>query len=83
MLTAPLPSVPEGRHVLWYKQPAADWVEALPVGNGRLGGMLFGGVTDDRIQLNEDTLWDGFPVEAENPKALAALPEVRRLLFSG
>jgi alpha-L-fucosidase 2 len=83
VLTAPLPSVPEGRHVLWYKQPAADWVEALPVGNGRLGGMLFGGVTDDRIQLNEDTLWDGYPIEAENPKALEALPEVRRLLFSG
>ena len=83
VLTAPLASVPEGRHVLWYKQPAADWVEALPVGNGRLGGMIFGGVADERIQLNEDTLWDGYPVEAENPKALEALPEVRRLLFSG
>ena len=82
-LSAPLASVPEGRHVLWYRQPAADWVEALPVGNGRLGGMVFGGVTDERIQLNEDTLWDGYPMEAENPKALAALPEVRRLLFSG
>ena len=82
-LAAPLATVPEGRHVLWYKQPAADWVEALPVGNGRLGGMIFGGVTDERIQLNEDTLWDGYPLEAENPRALEALPEVRRLLFSG
>ncbi|MEO0054765.1 MAG: hypothetical protein RLZZ50_712 [Verrucomicrobiota bacterium] len=82
-LSAPLASVPKGRHVLWYKQPAAEWVEALPVGNGRLGGMVFGGVADERIQLNEDTLWDGYPMEAENPKALAALPEVRRLLFTG
>ncbi len=79
----PIASVPEGRHVLWYRQPATSWVEALPLGNGRLGAMVFGGITDERIQLNEDTLWDGYPLDPNNPKALEALPEVRRLLFAG
>lgn len=68
---------------IWFKQPAKQWVEALPVGNGRLGAMVFGGVCDERLQLNEDTLWDGYPRERINPKALEALPEVRRLLFEG
>ncbi len=68
---------------IWFKQPAKEWVEALPVGNGRLGAMVFGGVFDERLQLNEDTLWDGYPRERINPKALEALPEVRRLLFEG
>ena len=74
---------PEGLHTLWYRKPAGVWTEALPVGNGRLGAMVFGGVTDERLQLNEDTLWDGFPRDASNPEALSALPEVRRLLFEG
>ncbi len=68
---------------LWYRQPAADWVEALPVGNGRLGAMVFGGVDRERIQLNENTLWDGHPQDTTNPDALKYLPEVRRLLFEG
>ena len=68
---------------LWYKQPAANWNEALPIGNGRIGAMVFGGVADERIQLNDDTLWAGGPKDAVNPKALAALPEVRRLIFEG
>ena len=72
---------PAGRNVLWYKQPAKVWEEALPIGNGKLGAMIFGGVADERIQLNESTLWDGFPQDATNPKALGALPEVQRLLF--
>jgi alpha-L-fucosidase 2 len=68
---------------LWYSKPAKDWNEALPVGNGRMGAMEFGGVADDRIQLNDDTLWAGHPSDRVNPKALAALPEVRRLIFEG
>src|SRR5437773_3154391 len=68
---------------LWYKQPASKWEEALPIGNGRLGAMIFGGVGSERLQLNEDSLWSGAPQDADNPKALEALPEIRRLLFSG
>jgi alpha-L-fucosidase 2 len=68
---------------LWYRQPAEKWVEALPVGNGRLGAMVFGGVNEERLQLNEDTLWAGGPYDPVNPDAKAALPEVRRLIFEG
>jgi len=58
----------------------AEWVRALPVGNGRLGAMIFGGVVHERLQLNEDTLWAGRPYDPVNPEAKDALPEVRRLL---
>ena len=76
-------SIPAGRSLLWYKRPAPDWRHALPLGNGRLGAMFFGGVADERIQLNVDSLWDGGPVDPDNPKALAALPKVQDLLFTG
>ena len=66
---------------LWYQRPAKNWDEALPIGNGRLGAMIFGGIEGERIQLNEDTLWSGSPYDPNNPEALAALPEVRRLIF--
>jgi hypothetical protein len=59
---------------LWYRQPAKQWVEALAVGNGRLGAMVFGGVAQERIQLNEDTLWAGGPYDPANPDTLEALP---------
>lgn len=72
-----------GDLALWYRQPARDWNEALPVGNGRLGAMVFGGVTSERLQLNEDSLWSGAPADDNNPEALVALPEIRRLLFAG
>ena len=72
---------PRGREILWYRAPAKVWEEALPIGNGKLGAMIFGGVSDERIQLNDATLWDGFPVDPNNPESLKALPEVRRLLF--
>ena len=75
-------AMPAGDNVLWYRQPAKVWEEALPLGNGRLGAMVFGGVTDERIQLNESTLWDGYVLDPNNPDALKALPEVRRLLFA-
>jgi alpha-L-fucosidase 2 len=68
---------------LWYRQPAAKWVEALPVGNGRIGAMVFGGINQERLQLNEDTLWAGGPYDPVNPQARGALPEVRRLIFAG
>lgn len=69
--------------LLWYETPAREWVEALPVGSGRLGAMVFGGVESERIALNESTLWGGGPYDPNSPEALAALPEVRRLLFEG
>jgi alpha-L-fucosidase 2 len=69
------------RLTLWYQQPASEWVEALPVGNGRLGAMVFGGVALERLQLNEDTFFAGGPYDPNSPEALAALPEVRRLIF--
>jgi alpha-L-fucosidase 2 len=68
---------------LRYFQPAAVWEEALPIGNGRLGAMVFGRVAQERLQLNEDTLYAGGPYTPDNPDALAALPEVRRLIFEG
>jgi len=68
---------------LWYRQPAKQWVEALAVGNGRLGAMVFGGIVEERIQLNEDTLWAGGPYDPANPDALEALPKVRELIFAG
>ena len=68
---------------MWYRQPANEWVEALPIGNGRLAGMVFGGIERERIQLNEDTLWAGGPYDPANPQALEALPIARRLIFAG
>ncbi len=69
---------------LWYKQPAADvWTDALPIGNGRLGAMIYGNVENELIQLNEHTVWSGGPNRNDNPDALAALPEIRRLIFEG
>lgn len=69
--------------MLWYRQPATSWNEALPVGNGRLGAMIFGGIDSERLQLNEGSLWSGAPQDADNPAAAAALPRVRQLLFEG
>jgi alpha-L-fucosidase 2 len=70
-------------NLLWYDKPAARWVEALPVGNGRLGAMIFGGVAQERLQLNEGALWAGGPYDPVNPEAKAALPEVRQLVNEG
>lgn len=68
---------------LQYSNPAKVWTEALPIGNGRLGAMIFGGVEKERLQLNEDTLWSGFPRDWNNPGAKEHLPEVRRLVAEG
>jgi alpha-L-fucosidase 2 len=68
---------------LWYRQPAVEWHEALPIGNGRLGGMVFGGAQQEHIQLNEDTVWAGARSDRDNPRALESLPKIRNLLFAG
>ena len=74
-------SAPAGELTLWYRQPARQWVEALPVGNGRLGAMVYGGVNREWLQLNEDTIWSGRPVQRDQKNVPEALAEARRLLF--
>ena len=74
---------PEEPLSLWYRRPAVQWTEALPIGNGRLGGMVFGGIDSERIQLNEDTLWAGGPYDPNNAESAKLLPEARRLIFAG
>lgn len=70
-------------NTLWYEKSAQHWEEALPLGNGRLGAMVYGDVVSDNIQLNENTFWAGGPHNNLNPKALASLPEIRRLIATG
>ncbi len=72
-----------GDLVLWYNQPAGKWLEAVPVGNGRLGAMVFGGIEDERIQLNIDTLWAGPPVPQDRVGAYKHIAEARKLIFEG
>ncbi|MCK4998116.1 MAG: glycoside hydrolase family 95 protein [Anaerohalosphaera sp.] len=74
---------PEGDNVLWYSKPAKVWTEALPVGNGRMGAMVFGGTAKERIQINEDTVWAGHPLDYQHEGASEVLGEVRELLFAG
>jgi len=66
---------------LWYDRPAEQWTQALPIGNGRLGAMVFGGTASERIQLNEDTFWSGRPHDYTNPEARQHLDQVRKLIF--
>lgn len=68
---------------LWYDRPASTWTEALPLGNGRLGAMVFGNPAIEQIQLNEETLWAGQPNNNPNPEALEYLPKIRDLVFAG
>jgi alpha-L-fucosidase 2 len=78
-----LPAV-AGPLTLWYRTPAQVWNrEALPIGNGNLGAMIFGGVEKERLQVNEHSLWSGHPEVIDSPKTLEALPKVRQLLFEG
>ncbi|MFT3738163.1 MAG: glycoside hydrolase family 95 protein [Breznakibacter sp.] len=72
-----------GKLKMWYDKPASVWNEALPVGNGRIAAMVYGDPVNEKIQLNEGTFWSGGPSRNDNPNALGALPEVRRLIFSG
>lgn len=69
---------------LWYNTPSGGvWENALPIGNGRLGAMVFGDVPRETIQLNENTVWSGSPNRNDNPEALAALPQIRQMIFEG
>ena len=77
------PAVETTSNVLWYRQPAANWNEALPIGSGRLGAMVFGGIDDERLQLNEETVWAGEKRDRLNPAGPEAVREVRRLLAEG
>ena len=68
---------------LWYDTPATEWTEALPIGNGRIGAMIFGGTAQERLQLNEESLWSGTPHDYSHPGGVDVLPEIRRLIFAG
>ena len=68
---------------LWYNKPAAAWEEALPLGNAKTGAMVFGGVVDERYQLNDNTLWSGYPEGGNNPDGPKILPQVREQIFAG
>jgi alpha-L-fucosidase 2 len=81
--SGPATDAPHPAHTLWYDHAAERWVGALPLGNGRLGAMVYGGVAHDRLQLNEDTLWSGQSLDSDNPAARETLPKIRALLFAG
>ena len=68
---------------LWYEKPAANWNEALHIGNGRISAMVFGNPGKEQFQLNEGTVWTGGPSRNDKPNILAALPQVRSLIFNG
>ena len=68
---------------LWYDRPAQHWLEALPLGNSRMGAMIYGGVCEEEIQLNEETFWSGGPHNNNSTTSLKYLDEVRRLIFAG
>lgn len=76
-------SVQAGDLKLWYKQPAETWVEALPLGNSRMGAMVYGGTAREELQLNEETVWGGSPYRNDKPEALGSLAKVRDLIFAG
>src|SRR5206468_3673722 len=66
-----------------YRQPATKWSEAMPMGNGRIGAMVFGGIQKERIALNESSFWSGRPHDYDNPEALKYFPQIRDLIFAG
>ena len=87
-LATPLSSIAkktsgDNSYRLWYNAPAKHWLEALPIGNSHLGGMVYGGIEDETIQLNEETFWSGGPHENNSTLSLAVLPQVRQLIFNG
>lgn len=72
---------PNGEFLLWFAEPAKQWGDALPVENGQLGAMVFRGYRNERLALNEDTLWSGAPRDWNNPSAKEHLPVVRKLVL--
>ena len=85
MLSAAQLSAQDGDNTerLWYDKPATIWLEALPIGNGRLGGMVYGDPETDEIQLNEDSFWSGGPHNNNSTSAKSNLEQVRNLIFEG
>jgi alpha-L-fucosidase 2 len=83
VLSIPTRSHSQSELRLWYAEPAREWTAALPIGNGRLGAMVFGGAAEDRYQLNEDSLWCGKPHDYAHDGAAQYLPQIRQLLFEG
>jgi len=83
LVAVTLRAEPAAEHLIWFDAPAAHFTQSCPLGNGRLGAMVFGGVEEERIVLNEGSLWSGSPQDADRPDAAAVLPEIRRLLLAG
>jgi alpha-L-fucosidase 2 len=77
------PAAPSREMVLWYRQPAVKWLEALPLGNGLMGAMVFGGTRQERIALNESSFWSGRPHDYNDPEAFKYFPQIRDLVFAG
>lgn len=77
------PKIPSPETAIWFAAPARQFTESSPLGNGRLGAMMFGGISEERIVLNENSMWSGSPQEADRPGAAKVLPEIRRLLLIG
>jgi len=73
----------KNQSTIWFDEPANNWNEALPIGNGTLGGMVYGGIYTECIQLNEDSIWYGGPQDRNNKSAKNYLPDIRRLIFEG
>lgn len=72
---------PRNNQSIWFRQPADNWNEAIPIGNGALGGMVYGGILSDTIKINEETLWSGGPRNLQNYTAIDYLPQIRKLLL--
>jgi alpha-L-fucosidase 2 len=83
LLSAVLPLAAADAPQLWYKTPATEWAEALPIGNGRIGAMVFGGIEREHLQLNEETIYAGKQMDRVNPEARANIPVIRRMLLAG
>ena len=75
------PSLETPALTLWYRAPATKWVEALPIGNGKMGAMIFGGIANETVQLNEGSIWYGGPLDRNNPDSLKYLGQIRQLLL--
>jgi len=82
-MTVAEPAAPENSMVLWYRQPAEKWLEAMPVGNGYMGAMVFGGIAKERIALNESSFWSGRPHDYNDPSAVNYFPQIRQLVAEG
>src|ERR1700759_2852420 len=83
LASAETPPLATPETIIWMNAPAKNFTESSPMGNGRLGAMMFGGVNEERIVLNESSMWSGSPQEADRPDAYKALPEIQKLLLEG